>query len=1414
MRKRTDKVVWWMVGAIAVLLQLAVPCTVGKCAVSNTAGKKAAKTAFNAQIPFIANNGQMDAQAAYVARTFGGSFFVTHRGELVYALPKSHASYDALTGSAGKESVSCPVENTRRLSNGSTGGIVIREALIDGNGLPLVPHAIRGESTTPTKIHYFEGNDPSKWETDIATYERINYGEVYEGIDFELYAHGNNVEKLFTVHPGGKSEEIQLRIEGVDGLRINKDGALEAVSSSGIVTFTKPVAYQIIQGKRVEVKAGYKVDSTPSFHGAASSVYSFEIASYDKTEDLIIDPLLASSFLGGGSMDLGVKIALDNSGNIIVSGVTDSLDFPSTQGAYDASITGNQDIFVVKLNPAGDQLLFATFIGGSGDEYYSPDDPFELYHFGMAVDDSGDIYVTNNTESSDFPVTPGAYDTTFNGGDSDVFVAKLSSTGDQLLYATYIGGSDTETGGGIAVDSAGNAYVSGTTYSTNFPTTSGAYARNYRGGESDMFAVKINSSGNSLVYSTFLGGSYWDESTDIVVDSSGCAYVIGGGDSNDYPTTAGAFDTSYNDDRHYYDIYLTKINSTGSGLVYSSYLGGSNKEWSEGVALDTSGNLYVAVGTSSPNFPVTVGAYSTTFTQNADECDFGNKTSALVKMSADGSDLEYATFFPYGGGMGIVVDAAGNAYMAGITCSSEFPVTQDADSTILNGYMDAVVMKVSPDGDEILYATYLGGNESMDSIEGGLDIAVDAAGNMYVVGITDSTDFPTVSPVQSSYGGGDFDAFVSKIEAPSSVQTDSDNDGVADDEDLCPGYDDNIDVDDDGIPDGCDELIDSDDDGVSDAEDQCPGYDDTIDADSDGVPDGCDPLIDSDGDGVADAYDQCPGKDDSVDVDADGIPDGCDDLIDSDGDGIADSEDICPGHHDVIDIDNDGIPDGCDDSIDTVYVAGLVPDTGQTISYTDSFGEDSDYTINPPSYTKLGYGGVELNDTATQSSDGWIMTRDNVTGLIWEIKTDTGAVLDIHEKNNTYYWCDTNPDTNGGDEGRCNYGSNTEDFIAALNDAEFGGFSDWRLPTRSELRDILDYDRNSPAINSDFFPNTTDYWYWSSSYFDNVRAWVTYFQDGQCIYEDKSIRHHVRAVRGEQKQSGFDDNGDDTVTDTKTGLMWQKQDDGVKRTWEDALLYCENAALAGYDDWRLPTIKELESIVDLTRSFPASDPIFGDTAISVCWSSTTNAEDGFTTSAWDISFSQGACLFGHNKSSTNNVRMVRGGQANSQHTIQQGFDYQSYLAFNSDLPQTWTKAQCMEHYRLFGFNEHRAVSFNLEEYLNANPDLPTNWTYEQALAHYKLFGISENRLLAFDSQEYLSLYPNLPQNWTYDQAFTHYTYFGKREGRIASFDETAYLELYPDLPSEWGQDKAFYHYTQLGRYEGRVYDPYDEDVFD
>jgi hypothetical protein len=727
-----------MVSIFSILLQLAIPPLDGRCEIRGATEKESVQKAFKARIPFIANNGQIDARVAYVARTFGGALFVTQQGELVYALPESRID-----------------------------GTALRENLMEANNNRLIPHTIQGVNATQTRINSFKGNDPSQWKTDIATFAEIDFGEIYEGIDFKLHSYGNNVEKIFTVHPGGTVDKIKLGLDGVSSLRVNSKGALEATTSLGVVTFTKPVAYQIINRQRVEVDAAYKVDQTPIpptskiGKGASLAVYSFEIAEYDTSEDLIIDPLLASTFVGGGGTDMGIEIDLDSSGNIIISGMTDSLDFPSTTGAYEASIGGDQDIFVAKLNPEGDQLLFATYIGGSSDEYYNPDDPFEFYHFGMAVDDSGDIYVANNTASTDFPVTSDAYDTTFNGGGSDLFVAKLSSTGDQLLYATFVGGSDAEYGGGIEVDSSGNAYVTGQTYSTNFPATAGAYAQAFQGGESDIFVIKINPSGSSLIYSTFLGGSAWDESTNIVVDSSGCAYVLGGGGSTDFPTTAGAFDTSHNDGGSYWDIYLTKLNSAGSGLVYSTFLGGDDEEWASSMTLDSAGNVYVYGGTNSADFPVTPGAYETAFPKNGLD-DIGKKTAFITKMNPSGTDLIYSTFFSKGGMGGIAVDAEGNTYMSGVTNSSEFPATQDAVSMTLGGDYDAVLMKLNPDGDEILYATYLGGSFVTDGLEVGMDIAVDALGNMYVVGFTDSTDFPVQAPVQSAYGGGAYDAFMVK----------------------------------------------------------------------------------------------------------------------------------------------------------------------------------------------------------------------------------------------------------------------------------------------------------------------------------------------------------------------------------------------------------------------------------------------------------------------------------------------------------------------------------------------------------------------------------------------------------------------------------------------------------------------------
>ena len=324
-------------------------------------------------------------------------------------------------------------------------------------------------------------------------------------------------------------------------------------------------------------------------------------------------------------------------------------------------------------------------------------------------------------------------------------------------------------------------------------------------------------------------------------------------------------------------------------------------------------------------------------------------------------------------------------------------------------------------------------------------------------------------------------------------------------------------------------------------------------------------------------------------------------------------------------------------------LSGPVPDTGQTQSYTETFGEDADYTINPPSYTKLDASGNDLPDEATE----WVMVRDNVTGLIWEVKTDDES---IHDRDNTYTWCDNNPDTNGGNAGTCGDGTDTEDFISVLNAENFGGFSDWRLPAREELRSIADDGRYNPSISPDYFRNTisSSSTYWSSStYASNVSdAWHVWFDNGSGGRLQKYLSHYVRAVRGGQSQSSgaLVINRDGTVTDTDTGLMWQQATASNDMIWEDALSYCENLSLGGYDDWRLPNIKELASLLDLAR-LPTIDPAYlysPDTVSPHCWSSTTIATH--YSGAWLVDFNDGHPGANVKWLNSHSVRAVRGGQ--------------------------------------------------------------------------------------------------------------------------------------------------------------------------
>jgi hypothetical protein len=465
--------------------------------------------------------------------------------------------------------------------------------------------------------------------------------------------------------------------------------------------------------------------------------------------------LVYSTYLGGSRIgwDFGDGIALDPAGNAYITGVTysstPSNDFPTTAGAFDTTYNGgNADVFVSKLNVTGSALVYSTYLGGSG-----YDDGYEI-----AVDPVGNAYITGMTSSSDFPTTPGAFDTSFNGW-YDVFVTKLNASGTALVYSTYLGGSNKDYGEGIALDSAGNAYITGWTFSSNFSTTVGAYDTAYH----SCFVSKLNPSGTGLIYSTYLGGSGGEEGRGIAVDASGNAYIIGVTGSG-FPTTAGVWDTSYNG---FQDGFVSKLNPSGTGLVYSTYFGGSDDDYSSDIAVDAFGNTYLTGRTSSSDFPTTAGAFDTT--------DNGVWDVFVSKLNSTGSALAYSTYLGGSGdfdyGWDIAVDPVGNAYVTGYTNSSNFPTTPGAFDTTFNGggfdLSDVFVSKLNATGSALAYSTYLGGSGD----DGGFNIALDNAGNAYITGWTDSSDFPTTAGAfDTSLNGGD-DVFVTKLSLVPTITT-------------------------------------------------------------------------------------------------------------------------------------------------------------------------------------------------------------------------------------------------------------------------------------------------------------------------------------------------------------------------------------------------------------------------------------------------------------------------------------------------------------------------------------------------------------------------------------------------------------------------------------------------------------------
>ena len=457
-------------------------------------------------------------------------------------------------------------------------------------------------------------------------------------------------------------------------------------------------------------------------------------------------PTNYSRLIGGVNIDNGRGIAIDSEGCVYIAGYTTSDDFPTTPGAYDETYNGLGDAFICKLSANGSSLIYSTFIGGNITDWASS----------IAVDSEDCAYITGYTGSRTFPTTLGASNISYNGGEQDIFVSKLSANGSTLLYSTYIGGGlpsgylgSREEGWSIKVDSEGCAYITGLTSSSDFPTTSGAHDRTFNGGWRDVIVCKLSSDGSKLLYSTFIGGDGDDWGTSITLDPEGIAYITGYAADN-FPTTSGAYDETHYG--LYHDIFVCKLSEDSSTLLYSTFIGGDLNDWGSSIAIDSKGCAYITGDTLSDDFPTTTNAYDTDLTSSKD--------GIVCKLSDDGSSLLYSTYL--GGsdedwGWSIAVDSEECAYIVGVTQSDDFPTTQKPFNRTRSGMYDIFFTKLSVDGSSLLYSTFIGG--SSDDL--GLGSTIDSESGVYITGYTSSDNFPICYP---DYNGDNADAFVFKLD--------------------------------------------------------------------------------------------------------------------------------------------------------------------------------------------------------------------------------------------------------------------------------------------------------------------------------------------------------------------------------------------------------------------------------------------------------------------------------------------------------------------------------------------------------------------------------------------------------------------------------------------------------------------------
>jgi Beta-propeller repeat len=617
--------------------------------------------------------------------------------------------------------------------SGATGYFSAGEALFQVRGATLrvqfdgaEPSAeVQGVERLSGEANFLVGPE-EEWRLGVPVYGGITYRGLYPGIDMLYGANGRNLKSEFVVAPGADPFRIRIRYVGAGALRLAPDGALIIPVGESELREEAPRIYQERGGRRARVEGRFSI---------AGDTVGFQIDDYDRSVPLVIDPVLYSTLLGGASSDAATAVAVDASGSAYVAGFTASYDFPTVNPKQNYNAGGNE-VFVAKLNPAGNGLVYCTYLGGSGDDRA----------YGIALGADGSAYVTGVTASRNFPVANALQSSL--AGAKNAFVLKLNPAGNALVFSTYLGGAGSDSANAIAVDAGGNVYVAGDTTSTTFPVTGLQTAKH---GSQDAFAAKLAGDGSRLLYGTYLGGANDDHAAAIAVDSSGTAYITGSTYSPDFPV-AQAWQNHLGGGQ---DAFVARLSADGGSLLFSTYLGGTGgalgyPEIGQGIALDAQGNAYVTGVTASVDFPLLGPAQASLR---------GSLDAFAAKLNSSGT-LVYSTYL--GGtsleaGNAIAVDAAGMAYIAGQTYSSDLPVVNAFQSASGGGY-DAFVARLAATGDSVLFLSYLGGNGS----DTATSIALDSSSNIYLAGWTLSTNFPAVNGYQS-VNAGTYGAFVTKF---------------------------------------------------------------------------------------------------------------------------------------------------------------------------------------------------------------------------------------------------------------------------------------------------------------------------------------------------------------------------------------------------------------------------------------------------------------------------------------------------------------------------------------------------------------------------------------------------------------------------------------------------------------------------